>query len=413
MAESRDNGKLSASELGEAAMATIDELTGYDPEGGHRASSGTARHWTITVDVLRALARPEHDRRDGCLRRAARRAGHAARLQAHAALPARRGRRGVSVDERPLPGRSTATGSPAGPRRAPTSPTSSSGCWTRASSSPATSRSTCSTSSCSRSSCACSSPRWTGPARWASTGGRATPRCRASTSGENGNGDGGHVQQLERENRELRERLDRLEQRLEERTAWLTRSAAGRPSALRTCSRGPRPRRCRCCATRSCGPQSPSALRAPSLRPRRRSQRRGRAPAPARCGPTACSRADADLPQDLAGVDPGHPVEAVAPAASSPWSAACRWPSSAPSRCARTSTTSPGSSASPALTSPCSTRRCRPRPACRCGCARSTRSGDEPAGHARPRGTSRSPTPSASSPAARSGRSSCSSTPTP
>jgi hypothetical protein len=38
-------------------------------------------------------------------------------------------------------------------------------------------------------------------------------------SGENGNGDGGHVQQLERENQELRDRLDRLEQRLEERTS--------------------------------------------------------------------------------------------------------------------------------------------------------------------------------------------------
>ena len=38
-------------------------------------------------------------------------------------------------------------------------------------------------------------------------------------SGENGKGDGGHVQQLERENQELRERLDRLEQRLEEHTS--------------------------------------------------------------------------------------------------------------------------------------------------------------------------------------------------
>jgi len=32
MAESSDNGKLSAAELGEAALATIEQLTGYDPE---------------------------------------------------------------------------------------------------------------------------------------------------------------------------------------------------------------------------------------------------------------------------------------------------------------------------------------------------------------------------------------------
>ena len=38
-------------------------------------------------------------------------------------------------------------------------------------------------------------------------------------SGEKSNGDGGHVQQLERENQELRDRLDRLEQRLEEHTS--------------------------------------------------------------------------------------------------------------------------------------------------------------------------------------------------
>ena len=38
-------------------------------------------------------------------------------------------------------------------------------------------------------------------------------------SGENGKDDGGHVQQLERENQELRDRLDRLEQRLEEHTS--------------------------------------------------------------------------------------------------------------------------------------------------------------------------------------------------
>jgi hypothetical protein len=45
------------------------------------------------------------------------------------------------------------------------------------------------------------------------------PSLQSLDSGEKGNGDGGHVQQLERENQELRDRLDRLEQRLEEHTS--------------------------------------------------------------------------------------------------------------------------------------------------------------------------------------------------
>lgn len=53
MAESRDNGKLSAAELGEAALATIDELTGYDPEAVTALEwDGDGEQWTITVDVL-------------------------------------------------------------------------------------------------------------------------------------------------------------------------------------------------------------------------------------------------------------------------------------------------------------------------------------------------------------------------
>ncbi len=59
----------------------------------------------------------------------------------------------------------------------PISPTSWNGSWTRASSSPATSRSTCWTSNCSPSSCACWSPRSTRRRRWASTGGSTTRRC--------------------------------------------------------------------------------------------------------------------------------------------------------------------------------------------------------------------------------------------
>src|ERR1700748_2453377 len=44
------------------------------------------------------------------------------------------------------------------------------------------------------------------------------PSLQSIDSGEKSGGNGGHVQQLERENQELRDRLDRLEQRLEERT---------------------------------------------------------------------------------------------------------------------------------------------------------------------------------------------------
>lgn len=53
MAESSDNGKLSAAELGEAALATVEELTGYDPEAVTALQwDGDSEQWTITVDVL-------------------------------------------------------------------------------------------------------------------------------------------------------------------------------------------------------------------------------------------------------------------------------------------------------------------------------------------------------------------------
>jgi hypothetical protein len=53
MAESSDNGKLSAAELGEAALTTIEELTGYDPEAVTALQwDADSEHWTITVDVL-------------------------------------------------------------------------------------------------------------------------------------------------------------------------------------------------------------------------------------------------------------------------------------------------------------------------------------------------------------------------
>lgn len=47
----RDNGRLSAAELSEAAMTTVQELTGYQPE----AVTGfewDGEFWDVTVDVL-------------------------------------------------------------------------------------------------------------------------------------------------------------------------------------------------------------------------------------------------------------------------------------------------------------------------------------------------------------------------
>lgn len=51
MAQQSDNGRLSAAELSEAAMTTVHELTGYEPE----AVTGLewdGEFWDVTVDVL-------------------------------------------------------------------------------------------------------------------------------------------------------------------------------------------------------------------------------------------------------------------------------------------------------------------------------------------------------------------------
>jgi Gas vesicle synthesis protein GvpO len=51
MARSNQDGRLSASELGQAAMTTISELTGYEPE----AVTGLewdGEFWEVKVDVL-------------------------------------------------------------------------------------------------------------------------------------------------------------------------------------------------------------------------------------------------------------------------------------------------------------------------------------------------------------------------
>ena len=51
MARASDNGKLSAAELSQAALTTVEELTGYEPE----AVTGLewdGEFWQITVDAL-------------------------------------------------------------------------------------------------------------------------------------------------------------------------------------------------------------------------------------------------------------------------------------------------------------------------------------------------------------------------
>ena len=51
MAEVSDDGRLSALELGAAALETVEELTGYKPE----AVTGLewdGEYWQVTVDVL-------------------------------------------------------------------------------------------------------------------------------------------------------------------------------------------------------------------------------------------------------------------------------------------------------------------------------------------------------------------------
>jgi Gas vesicle synthesis protein GvpO len=53
MADARDNGKLSASELGEAALQTVVELTGAQPEAVTGLEwDGDGEYWQVTVEVL-------------------------------------------------------------------------------------------------------------------------------------------------------------------------------------------------------------------------------------------------------------------------------------------------------------------------------------------------------------------------
>jgi hypothetical protein len=51
MPQADDNGKLSAAELGQAALTTVQELTGYQPEAV-TALEWDGDFWRVTVDVL-------------------------------------------------------------------------------------------------------------------------------------------------------------------------------------------------------------------------------------------------------------------------------------------------------------------------------------------------------------------------
>jgi hypothetical protein len=51
MAQSNSDGKQSAAELGRAAMMTVSELTGYQPEAV-TALEWDGEFWQITVDAL-------------------------------------------------------------------------------------------------------------------------------------------------------------------------------------------------------------------------------------------------------------------------------------------------------------------------------------------------------------------------
>ena len=51
MASSTDNGKLSAIELGQAALTTVEEMTGYRPEAV-TALAWDGESWSVTVDAL-------------------------------------------------------------------------------------------------------------------------------------------------------------------------------------------------------------------------------------------------------------------------------------------------------------------------------------------------------------------------
>jgi Gas vesicle synthesis protein GvpO len=65
VAKSDDDGRLSASELSQAALSTVAELTGYMPE----AVTGLewdGEYWTVTVDALELRRVPNTTDLIGC-----------------------------------------------------------------------------------------------------------------------------------------------------------------------------------------------------------------------------------------------------------------------------------------------------------------------------------------------------------
>ena len=183
------------------------ELTGFDPE----SVSGLqwdGESWLVMVDVLRARADPDHHRRDGHVRRAARSGRRAARIQAIPPLHPRPRRGGLSAWKAHSPRIAPPAGSPV----APSADANLADILERVLDKGIviagdiqinlldiellTIKLRLLIASVDR------------RARWGSTGGRPTRRCRAVDD------DGDRADQLESENRELRERIERLERRI-------------------------------------------------------------------------------------------------------------------------------------------------------------------------------------------------------
>src|SRR4051812_47419983 len=145
MAQSNDNGqsnnegKLSAADLGQAALTTVEELTGYEPEAV-TALTWDGDFWQITVDVLELARIPNTTDVLG---------SYVVQLDQGGTLHGyRRARRllrgppggGGSWTPAPCPHKRRSR-RPGAPSRRPISPTSPSASSTKASSSPAASRS--------------------------------------------------------------------------------------------------------------------------------------------------------------------------------------------------------------------------------------------------------------------------------
>ena len=150
-----------------------------------------------------------------------------------------------------------------------------------------------------------------------------------------GDGKGNGTRQLERENQELRERLERLERRLgrsAETAGGSTELDARRWAAEHAPDLLARAEAEAVAGLRDTLVDAPAA---PAAAPREREAAAGpRRPAPPERDALWAYGVAPPTPRSgrLAGVDPAR-GRAVAAASSPRWSAACRWPSSAPSRC--------------------------------------------------------------------------------